>query len=165
LKTKILVALFAALMLSIAASCGGGGQEEGQQQREGQQGTQGQAGGDGQKADGRETVTGVLGAVDVENRRFRLRPQESRPAGGGETTGERESTGEKEPMTFRFNPEKLRVTMGGEELELEALKPGLPVKVVYVVRDDRNVARSVQIQQPRQQPAPTGAGARGERTG
>jgi hypothetical protein len=154
LKIKVLVALFAAVMLSIATACGGGGQEEGQQgqQDSGKQATQGQAGGDGQKADGRKTVTGVVGAVDVENRRFRLRPQESRPAGRGETTGGRESTSREEPMVFRFNPEKLRVMMGGEELELEALKPGLPVKVVYVVRDDRNVARSVQIQKPRQQP-------------
>jgi hypothetical protein len=75
-----------------------------------------------------QTATGVIARVDLENRRFVLRPNE----------GDR--------VSLRFRPETIKVVVDGKEAKPEDMQKGQRAEIEYVVRDDRNIARTVKLQ-------------------
>lgn len=82
-------------------------------------------GGGGQE---RETATGVVKSFEMERNRLRVKPE-----------GE-------EPMVFKYNPDDIDITLDGEGARLEDIKEGQNATISYVVRDDRQLARSVEFE-------------------
>jgi hypothetical protein len=78
-----------------------------------------------------ETATGVIARVDLENRRFVLRP----------TEGDR--------IPLRFRPETIKVVLDGEEAKPDDLQKGQRAEIEYVIRDEKNLAHSVKLQSAR----------------
>ena len=74
-----------------------------------------------------QTATGIIARVDLEHRRFVLRPEE----------GDR--------VHLRFRPETITVVLDGKEAKPEDMQKGQRAEIEYVVRDDKNLARSVTL--------------------
>lgn len=75
-----------------------------------------------------ESATGVVKSFEQEDRRLRLKPQ-----------GE-------DALVFKYNPENIEVTLGGEEAKPEDIEEGQRATVSYVVKDDRQLARSIELE-------------------
>jgi hypothetical protein len=82
-------------------------------------------GGGGQ---GRETATGVVKASEMDRNLLRVKPD-----------------GEK-PVVFKYNPEDIDVTLDGDDAKLENIKEGQSTTIDYIVKNDREVARSIEIE-------------------
>lgn len=83
-------------------------------------------GGGGQE---QESVTGVVKSFEQEDRRLRLKPQ-----------GE-------EAQVFKYNPEDIEVTLDGEEAAPGDIEEGQRATISYVVREDRQLARSIELEE------------------
>jgi hypothetical protein len=133
------------LLAGLLAGCGGGGESQGEsqggsqdggsQQQGGDEGSGQQNGGSGGSEGGEESqqvkiALGTIGSVMPDKHRFTLEPST-------------EEQGEK-PITFRVRP-STQITIGGEEAELSDLEPDRQANVNYVVENDRNRARSVEV--------------------
>lgn len=129
------------LLAGLLAGCGGGQSEGGSQ--DGESGGSGQQSGDGgseqqsaSSAGGSEESSqvkialGTIGTVMPDKNRFTL-----------ETSTEEQ--GEK-PITFRVRP-STEITVAGEKAEIGDLEEGAQANVNYVVENDRNRARSVEV--------------------
>ena len=118
------------LVAAIFTGCGGGGQaEDGGQQNGGAKG-QGKKGQGKGNALEEKTLLGTVGFVNPKTGRFTVRPRIEEQG--------------KKPIVFKL-ASKARITLGGEEVELEDMKKGQQAQVEYVVRGDRNVARVVTL--------------------
>jgi hypothetical protein len=112
------------LVLAVTvAGCGGG--EESQGQGEG-------------AAERRDTLDvkialGRIATVDAEARRFSLRA----------TTGE--GGDDTERIIFKLVKKNAEITLGGEEAEIEDMERGQQAQVEYIVRKDRNLARTIEL--------------------
>lgn len=127
------------LLAGLLAGCGGGGQSEGGSQNGGSEKPSGDGGSEqqsGGSAGGSEEspqvkiALGTIGSVMPDKNRFTLEPST-------------EEQGEK-PITFRVRP-STEITVAGEKAELGDLKEGAQANVNYVVENERNRARSVEV--------------------
>ncbi len=82
-------------------------------------------GGGGQE---RESASGVVKSFEQKDRRLKLKPQ-----------GE-------EMQVFKYNPENIKVTLDGDDVSPEDIKEGQKATVSYVVKDDRDIARSIELE-------------------
>jgi hypothetical protein len=117
-------------LMSLAVGCGGSGDQSGGQQEDASDGAE-QQGGEANNNDAPEVriALGKIGSVNPEDRKIVLLPST-------EEQGERK--------TFMV-VEKARVTLDGEEVELADIKEGQQAQVSYVVRNERNRARTVEL--------------------
>lgn len=83
----------------------------------------GQSGGDKTK-----TAEGKVKSFEVEKQKLRLKPQG------------------KEAQVFKYNPDNIEVSLGGKDAKPEDIKKGQKAKVGYVVKNDRDVARSIELE-------------------
>jgi hypothetical protein len=96
-------------------------------------------GGGGQE---RESATGVVKSAGVDKRRLKVKPQ-----------GE-------DAKVFKYNPENVKVELNGEEASPAEIEEGQRAEIEYVVREDRNVARSISLMPGGENP-PEGGGTTG----
>jgi len=127
------------LLGGLLAGCGGGGQPEGgsqegesggSEQQNGGGGSDQQNGGSGGESQEVKIALGTIGTVTPDNNRFTLEPST-------------EEQGEK-PITFRVRP-STKIFVAGEKAELGDLEQGAQANVNYVVENERNRARSVEV--------------------
>jgi hypothetical protein len=76
----------------------------------------------------RETATGVVRSSEMDRNLLRVKPE-----------------GEK-PTIFKYNPENIDITLDGEDAELEDIKEGQRATISYVVKDDRQLARTLELE-------------------
>ncbi len=128
-STALLLACLISLM-SFAVGCGGSGDRSGGQQDDASDGAE-KHGGEANRNDASEVkiALGMIGSVSPEDREIVLRPST-------EEQGERK--------IFKVM-EKARVALDGEEVELTDIKEGQQAQVSYVVRNERNRARTVEL--------------------
>lgn len=74
-----------------------------------------------------ELATGVVKSFEQEDRRLRLKPQE-------------------EAQVFKYNAEDIEVTLGSELGRPEDVEEGQRATISYVVGDDRQLARSIELE-------------------
>ena len=137
-KSKAAGSLLGLLMISIslAAGCGGGGQEQSGEQQGGQQG--GQAG-RAEPADSKIAI-GTVRAVKVDKMRISLNP----------TTQD----GEAEPVPFKVN-KRSEILLNGQRREIGDVQGGQQAQVEYVERDaglDRAISVELFASGGQQQP-------------
>ena len=136
----VLLIAVCALLFGFVAGCGGGGDESGGQQDNGSGSqqesgsggggeTSGARGGTGDEGDSTKTriALGNIGAVNLDNDRFTLRP-----------------TDDRERMPFKLR-ENTRIELDGQEAKPEDIERGQQAQIQYVVRNERNVARVVTL--------------------
>lgn len=135
--TILLVLIF--MLVGFIASCGGGGDQSGEQENgasEGQGASSERQGGTGQKEDGGPETKIALGKVQnvkAENKRFSVVPSV-------------EEQGEK-PIAFKVTP-NAKITLDGKEVDLADVKKGQQAQVEYVVREEMGVpnrARGIEL--------------------
>lgn len=76
---------------------------------------------------GKESLSGVVKSTDVDKRKFKVKPQ-----------GE-------DAQVFKYNPENVKIELNGEEASPAEIEEGQQAEIEYVVREDRNVARSISL--------------------
>lgn len=125
MRLRALIALVTvSLVGSMMVGCGTG--QEAQQDT--RRGNQAQNSEDERTRLEMNTVEGVITRVDVETRRFVLKPRDE------------------DRILIRFNPKSLKPTLDGEEVEPDTMKKGQRAEVRYVIVDDKEIARSVTLQ-------------------
>jgi len=117
------------LIAGLLTSCGGGDQSGGGSQNRAQQNGDAKRQSKG-NAPEEKIALGTVNFVNPETERFTVVPRIDEQG--------------KKPIIFKFTP-KARVTLGGEEVKLEDMEKGQQAQVKYVVREDRNLARTVQL--------------------
>jgi hypothetical protein len=117
------------LVLSITlAGCGGGEGQQKEQQKE-------QGDGAAEKKDVPEVkiALGTIATVDAEAKRFSLRSTEGAGGDGNER------------IIFKLVKKNPKITLGGQEAQFEDMEKRQQAQVEYVVRNDRNLARVVEL--------------------
>lgn len=125
-KTALLIFLVLVAGVVMAGCGGGGGQSEDQSQGGG--GSEEQANGEKKKGPDVKVALGRVVSTNPEAKRINLRPS-------AEDQG-------KKPIPFKLTG-KAKITLDGEEVELDAVEKGQQAQIDYVVRKDSNRARSV----------------------
>lgn len=118
----MLVVLF--LFSALLTGCGGGDQTGNGSEQDGA--VKGEKG----NAPEKKIALGTVALVKPEAERFTVRPNTDEQG--------------KKPMAFKLT-KKARIRFGGKEAKLEDMKRGQQAQVEYVVRNDRNRARSVKL--------------------
>jgi nitrogen fixation protein FixH len=125
--------LFVFLILAlIVAGCGGGGGQPDQPEQQGSNGgdaAEKTAGGDKEKTDKaakkKNVVRGTVEEIDIEGNTLTVK----RPNG--------------ETESFRFNPERVKVSADGKEAAVEDIQAGQRVAVRFRGEGEKMVARSI----------------------
>jgi hypothetical protein len=121
------------LLAVLLSGCGGGDQSgSGSKQDGGSQAEQGNKApvGQGENAPKKKILFGTVTFVNLKTEGFSVRP----------TIDEQGN----KPVVFRLANES-SITLGGKEAKLEDMKKGQQAQVEYVVRNERNRARSVRL--------------------
>src|SRR5215210_6042738 len=120
------------LIAGLLMGCGGGDQSgSGSQQDGGSKAEQGKnAPKKAKNAPEKKILFGIVMFVNPKTEGFSVRP----------TINEQG----KKPVVFRL-AKKVKITLGDKEAKLEDMKKGQQAQVEYVVRNDRNRARSVRL--------------------
>lgn len=121
------------LMVGLLAGCGGGDQS-GSGAQQGGKANAGQGkktpGEQGKNAPGKKILLGTVTFVNPKTEGFSVKPTMKEQG--------------KKPVAFR--PAKnVKITLAGKEAKLEDMKKGQQAQVEYVVRNDRNRARSIRL--------------------
>lgn len=85
-------------------------------------------GGQEQGSGKQKSASGVVKASEVDRNKLRLKPE-----------------GEK-PQIFKYNPKNIDVTLEGEDAKLADIKEDQKATISYVVKDDRQLARSLELE-------------------
>lgn len=125
MRVKSLIFLVVLVLIaSMAAGCGGASQSGGQGDGDQAKKTEKTQKKKKPKAAARETetVTGVVTRVDVENRRFVVRPKD------------------KEPVLLIFNPKSIKVTLNGKGAKPDDIKEKQQAEAKYFTKKDKKIA-------------------------
>ncbi len=121
LRALVIVVVIA----SAAVGCSGSGGSQGNAGKQKPQSEQSvRTGKNGLKM---TTVTGTIIRVDIDTRRFVLKPKNE------------------QGLLIRFNPKSLKPTLDGKAAAPEDMKKGQRAEVDYIVKDDKEIARSVKL--------------------